>query len=242
MPDARGSLASDLPSPGAPSSKADTDRGALKSSVDSVTSLDLGSSADLPQDAVDRGFEVGFREGFERGQSTADAKIREAADKVVADIVLAGRERLARMDAILDQLPQKVSQYFADTEEDAIAVAFEAVCNLLSESASSKDVLERLVQKTLSEWQGRAPFALHLHPDDFELMRDSDGYSPVSGERRAFKMMPDSRIEIGGCVLQSDEGGLDARLEVQLENLKVTMVELRNQRVASVTSVQGILP
>jgi flagellar assembly protein FliH len=41
----------------------------------------------------------------------------------------------------------------------------------------------------------------------------------------------DDRVELGGCLLETPSGTLDSRLEVQLANLRRTLLEARSRQI-----------
>jgi flagellar assembly protein FliH len=45
------------------------------------------------------------------------------------------------------------------------------------------------------------------------------------------RLVPDSGVSVGGCILRSADGELDARLDMQIEAMKAALVETRKRRV-----------
>ena len=54
--------------------------------------------------------------------------------------------------------------------------------------------------------------------------------SGFSADRASLRWVADPEVTLGGCMLRSSEGALDARLEVQLQALKASLVTTRASR------------
>ena len=63
---------------------------------------------------------------------------------------------------------------------------------------------------------------VHLHPDDCRAMEGSG--------QDALRYVADAAITLGGCRLESAAGTLDARLERQLEQLRLALLKAREER------------
>ncbi len=147
---------------------------------------------------------------------------------------------LTRLQELLDtlraKLPEQMHACLQDAEDDMLELVYEVVCRVLGESVASLDGLRAQLQSTLKAWHGRAPLSLHLHPDDLALLQADATTaeflraSGFSAERASLRWVADPEVTLGGCMLRTSEGALDARLEVQLQALKASLVTTRASR------------
>lgn len=181
------------------------------------------------------GLELGLEEGRERGEAEG-LRLSEGARKALDD-------RIGHMDRLLRQLGEHLQERLHAAEDDMVAVCFTAICRVLGDHALKKDLIAQAVQAAIEQCcgSGRNPrlpsdIAIHVHPDDFKNLREDPGVSSWlrrSGEGSC-KWVPDAGIELGGCIIRSESGGLDARLETQLGALKTLLLQTReHQRDAS---------
>ena len=195
-------------------------------------------------DGYRQGHEEGFREGLRLGQQKseqmAQAEVKRARDQAL--------ERLRRLDELLQGVPDQVSRRVAAAEDDMVALCFGAVCRIAGEQLASVAGVRQHLLHSLRDWHSRAALAVHLHPDDLQLLQSSDRATeatPGTTESSAVGAMDhdlqhlghqkvqwvaDPTIDIGGCVLRSSEGGLDARLQTQMDSLRLLLLEVRAQR------------
>jgi flagellar assembly protein FliH len=54
--------------------------------------------------------------------------------------------------------------------------------------------------------------------------------SGFTAERQTLRWVADPEVQLGGCLLRSEEGALDARLEVQLQALGASLAQTREVR------------
>ncbi|WP_373851511.1 FliH/SctL family protein, partial [Delftia acidovorans] len=121
-------------------------------------------------------------------------------------------------------------------EEDMLSLVFEAVCRITGEQAVSRDGARAMLQRTVQAWHGRRPLSVHVHPDDLDALqsdaqlRQMLSASGFTAERQTLRWVADPEVQLGGCLLRSEEGALDARLEVQLQALRASLAQTREVR------------
>lgn len=205
------------------------------------------------------GYEEGLREGRRLLDEEIEARARVLAREQVAEQV-AGQVRDAqekaaqaaqqqrqsqaredarrsqRVEQLAEQLSEAWTKFLEGAEDEMLDIVFEAVCRIVGEQAVTREGARAMLGKTLQSWHGRHPLSVHLHPEDVALLRgDACGAQALAsrgfdGERQSLRWVADTDVRMGGCLLRSAEGALDARLEQQLEALAVRLVETRAAR------------
>lgn len=199
-------------------------------------------------------------QGLKAGRAAADAELEQRAQalsreqaqlqeamarlqgeqKQLQQQRLAGEQQAAAqresMQRLLQQLPAAWERYLQDAEEDMLSLAFEAVCRIMGEQAVSRDGARAILQRTVQAWHGRRPLSVHVHPDDLEALqadaqlRQMLSASGFTADRQTLRWVADPGVQLGGCLLRSEEGALDARLEVQMQALRSTLTQAREVR------------
>lgn len=200
-------------------------------------------------------YDAGFRDGFERArreleekaeqliesrvaelEQAAFARTQEESDKQFARAQAAFKKQVGLLSALTHQLPCELERCLATAEEDMVGLAFEVICRVLGEQAASLDGLRGLVRTSLDAWHGRNPLSLHLHPSDLALLQADEncvGLLASAGfdaSKGGLHWVADPQVTLGGCLLRSSEGELDARLEVQLQALRISLLQTRADR------------
>lgn len=203
----------------------------------------------------------GFEEGLAQGRAKAAEEARDAAlradqalQKKLQDLEAqaqkqmqdhrqkdqaAVQSRLQRIDALLTALPAQIRTRIDAAEDDLLALCFESVCRVLGSHAATAEGIRAQVAHAREGLHSRALVAVHLHPDDLATLRGAAETSPDIGND-GVQWIADPAVALGGCILQSPQGGLDARLETQLRTLAQLLVQSRaSARAAATSTAQG---
>lgn len=163
--------------------------------------------AQAEEQAQQRDYEEGSRRG------------REAAEREL-------QTRVQQISNLLENLEKQQSNLFSTVEDDIVNLVFESVVRIAGERTASRNAVQEVVKRVMS---ARDPGVLivRVSQGDFALLsRELPSLGGENGETR-FRVVEDQRVTLGGCILESDRGSLDARLETQLERLRKTLIEAR---------------
>lgn len=193
-----------------------------------------------------RGYEEGFAKGNIEGRAHGDDEARQlaarAAEKAARDLedqaermtrelkqqAQAGYQaRVQVLDGLIATLPAKLEARLAAAEDDMLALCFEVICRSLGESVTKPDALRAQLAQALEKLRSRQLVAIHMHPDDLALLQKGQG--PMRGLPGGadVQWVASTEVALGGCILQSPEGGLDARFETQLSALRELLLQTR---------------
>lgn len=172
------------------------------------------------------------KEQMQKAQASLEQKLQQHAQELQQQ----WQRKSEQLDLLLRQIPRQVESYFKEAEDDMLALVYDVVCRLLGEEAASLPGLRLQLQRCVKAWHGHAPLSIHLHPDDVALLqRDDESQTFLksagfSAERATLRWVADPKVKLGGCLLRSSEGALDARLETQLKALEATLLDTRVSR------------
>lgn len=186
------------------------------------------------QDAVDAGFRAGFEQGQRQGIDQGLAEGREAGNRMVEEESRSAREatasRLARLDQIIAALPEAMARRLAEAEEDMIALCHEVICRILGERLATEAGVADQVRQAIRGAGGaalqagaRGNVAIHVHPRDLAILEadaELTAWIVHQAATGSVQWVGDERVLLGGCLVRSAEGTLDARLETQLAGLR----------------------
>lgn len=205
-----------------------------------VATAAAGGAKEVPMGQVQdtestaRGFEQGYERGFQEGLTDAAQKIEQATRQAVN---AARSEALAALDSerkrmesalaehvavtqrVLEQVQRSLAVGLRSIEEQAISLAFDAVCRVVGDSAASFGTVRAVVERALSELAGKPILCVRMRPDDLATLQAGADPQAMFPGFPSIKWVADETIAVGGCVVDTATGTLDARLEVQLRNL-----------------------
>lgn len=138
--------------------------------------------------------------------------------------------QIERARSVAAQLGQARGQVMDGAEDTLVEIAHGAVCRILGEQGATRATVERLVREALAG--SREQLTVRLHPDDVALLgpaQDKHAEAP--------RLVADATIKLGGCIVDSTRGSLDARFETQLELLGAALLAVRAARSQGEDSV-----
>jgi flagellar assembly protein FliH len=152
----------------------------------------------------------GYAAGQEKGQLAASEALQAQIDRVASLVVRIGQARRDLME---------------NAEDAMVGVVFAAICRILGEQGASREMVRNVVRGAAAATRAREQLVARLHPDDAALLKDGadDGDIRISA---------DPSVVLGGCIIDSPGGSLDARFETQLELLGAALTSARASRVS----------
>jgi len=160
----------------------------------------------------ERAEQAGYAAGFKKGEEDAQRAVAQKTEQLVALIKSIGEAKQQTLDASEDML---------------VEIAFAAVCRIMGATAVTRDAVIGMVREASAHCRDRNAWKVHLNPQDYELLQqatDASGQLPCDGR---VVLERSSSVQLGGCMIESETGMLDARLEVQMERLRDALLAAR---------------
>ncbi|MGM9514297.1 FliH/SctL family protein [Roseateles sp. DB2] len=171
-----------------------------------------------------RGFAEGRSAAADQAREEAgQAARRELAEQLEKARAQLTRERAEQMKTLALALAQQLQAMREDLEKQLADWTFVASCRLLGELAPSR--IQPTVQQLLKETGMTDAVTVLLHPSDHALLLPT--LASQAGDGLAWRADPS--LALGGCKLLGPQQTIDARLEVQLEQLRQALDEARRE-------------
>ncbi|MBA2663117.1 MAG: hypothetical protein H0U74_12545 [Bradymonadaceae bacterium] len=154
------------------------------------------------------------------------AQIVEQANAEAEGVLEAAREegrRQGRLE-LLVELGRARSEYdklMSKAEADMIELAFRIARQVIGHNVATEPaVLGGIVARSLEFVRGKRQIVILVNPDDLSALEASRHELATMIEGAALYFSADANIERGGCIIETESGRLDARLDVQLDILR----------------------
>ncbi|HOJ63057.1 MAG TPA: flagellar assembly protein FliH [Spirochaetota bacterium] len=163
----------------------------------------------LKKEAIKRGMEQGYKDGYE-------SEAKEV------------RRLVERIQIILNAAIEKRNEIFIETEQQIINLVLliaKKVIKVISEN--QKNVVINNIVQALRKLKSRGEVAIRVNLADLELTTEhkKDFIEMVEGVK-SIKILEDSTVDRGGCIIETDFGSIDARISSQLHEIEDRIVEL----------------
>ncbi|MDO3410702.1 FliH/SctL family protein [Saccharibacillus sp. CPCC 101409] len=159
----------------------------------------------------------GFREGYEEGRIQAEAelavKIEQTAEEAGTLIQEATRSK--------EDIIQEAEPFLVDL---SLAIAEKIVDRKLAEDEA---LALELIRKTLARKREQGTIALCIAPSQYALVNSAREELAMSIDSQAeLQILPDATVKDRGCVIRSNFGSVDARIDTQLAEIKRELLRL----------------
>lgn len=159
-----------------------------------------------------------YEEGFQAGVAAKEAEAREAVE---------------RMSQLHDAIEAQRAQILREAEQLVVDLAVALARRVTGvQAALDSKILLRAMRDALEQLGAQSELVFKVHPEDLNIARKFAQRWTEKVERdTALRVRPGEEVDRGGCLLEGEEANLDARLETQLEALRLALMEaLENGR------------
>ncbi len=158
--------------------------------------------------------ENGYTEGYEAGRQAAEAEFAE---------------RLTALDEVIKSAKSALESSIAGVEDVGINIVFEVVAKILGQAMAREEGVILAVREVIAHAKERNNLVVRVSPDDFLLLERNRSKLLEGGEGNV-ELVADDRVSLGGCLLEAAGGSLDGRLEVQIQQLRDMLLDVRHRR------------
>lgn len=181
--------------------------------------------AQLEQES-ERRFEEARERGFEEG-------VREGTEEARKEVETASAERLRRLDELCAKMGDQFSEHLESAVQDSVVeVVFAAAGKFIGNNMADRDSIVAIVENMTRNIEASHNIRVRVSPRDFDFLNSGEWVPPKRNGGPRFEFLPDERIELGGCIIETTHGELDARLETQLRRLKEVLIETRSKQLS----------
>ena len=146
----------------------------------------------------------------DKGLAQAETKIAAEVANQVADL----REQLAGTISEVSTLYGVIAN---QAERDLIELALEIAKKIVHREVTiDREVALTLARVTLGRLHSRTSAAVHLHPEDSVYVSANREKLNFHG---AVEIIEDRSISLGGCLVRTEMGDIDARIEPQFDEI-----------------------
>jgi len=178
----------------------------------------------IHREARERGLEQGRQEGLRQASELIEKRAGEIADKTA-------RENLATtlpaMRTAAETLVIERDRWLTEWEATAVHLAAAIAERLIKRRLDlNPDLAREMIRSALQLAVGSPHIKLRLHADDAALLggHASEVVRALAACGDA-EIVPDSGLERGSCVVETQHGTIDARLETLLERIVSELLE-----------------
>ncbi|MDY6986498.1 MAG: FliH/SctL family protein [Thermodesulfobacteriota bacterium] len=161
-------------------------------------------SRQMYNDPEGQAYALGYREGVKAGISSERTKVQSEVDT---------------LHNIVMQLEGITPQVYRACEREVVALTMAIAKKILKyEILRNQEVVKTMVEKAIQKADGYGSVTIRVSPRDYQLFRTDKYQVPgVVDDLRTVTFEEDKTLDSGDCVIETNLGDIDARIEKQLE-------------------------
>ncbi|MCI3919026.1 flagellar assembly protein FliH [Paenibacillus sp. TRM 82003] len=162
------------------------------------------------------GYEAGYREGVQQ----AEAEIVDRYDGMLQE---------AR--ALVEEAHRVKERVISESEPFLVDLATAIAKKIVGEHLAVEEgwTIEQ-VKRTLERRRDKGAITLCVAPSQFAKLQDARAELTLAVDSEAeLLIVPDATVDVGGCVVRSAFGSIDARIDTQLSELKAALMEVASR-------------
>ncbi|MDI6826903.1 MAG: FliH/SctL family protein [Armatimonadota bacterium] len=153
-----------------------------------------------------------YNEGYQAGLQELDAQKQALA---------------VRATEIENEVEKQLADFWAKIEPELLKLAVEIAEKIIRhELAENNEYVLSTVKTALYQLRDRREIKIRVNPNDYELVRNHKDDLVCSFDGvHSLEIIEDRRVDQGGCVIESVNGELDARISTQLGEVERALME-----------------
>lgn len=126
-------------------------------------------------------------------------------------------------DSIVNDAEEAFAKEKAKLADVCVDIVAEAFAKIAGQLLPTREACIGAVTEVLKRVKEGRELMIRVHPADLPVLQSEERPLAAVLPGRKFSVVPDSCIDLGGCIVESKLGSLDGRLEVQLRELYATL-------------------
>lgn len=161
--------------------------------------------------AQEKGYAIGFKDGQAEEKRKIDA-LAVTVTEVISNLELFKAQLLEQAKESIVKLVLAISRKI-----------------IFKEPTINKEVILLIARNALKMVVDPTNLKIKANPDDLNILNENmASLENITGKSATMRIEADANILSGGCIIESDFGDIDARIDAQLQIIEKTIVEELN--------------
>ena len=168
------------------------------------------------KDGHKKGYGEGYTDGVNQGRIDGERAVREEMKQAINDAN-------AKAEKTIQDAKTQTSEYFIRSEDEIVKVVMMAIEKILPQHfLDVPQVILPVVRDAIKYVRDQKEIKIHVEPDSYDLilMARSEFQSMLTDGAAILEVVSDEALRPGDCLIETPNGGVDARLSTQIELMK----------------------
>lgn len=156
--------------------------------------------------------QLGFEQGYQEGKNQGYADYRQT--------ILFAQETV-------DAAKRDYQNHIESSEKVILDLGVKIAGKILGEKLAAAEGFLALVKRALKNSRDYKDIQLHVHPKHYQdLLAQKEELIAIFPKDIDFYIYPDDELEETSCIIESENGRIDASIDSQLEEIKIKLFEM----------------
>lgn len=177
------------------------------------------------KDGHKKGYGEGYTDGVKQGRIDGEQAVR----KEMKDTI---NNANAKAEKTIQDAKTQTSEYFIRSEDEIVKVVMMAIEKILPQHfLDVPQVILPVVREAINYVRDQKEIKIHVEPDSYDLILMARGefQSMLTDGAAILEVVSDEALRPGDCIIETPNGGVDARLSTQLELMKTAIKKALNK-------------
>ena len=177
------------------------------------------------QEGHKQGYDAGYNEGVEQGRIDGENAVRNE----MKDAILQAN---SKAEKTIQDAKIQTQEYFIKAEDDVVKVVMMAIEKIIPQHfLDVPEVILPVVRDAINHVRDQKEIKVHVEPDSYDLILMARGefQSMLTDGAAILEVISDESLRPGDCLIETPNGGVDARLSTQIEMMKDAVKKVLNK-------------
>ncbi len=172
-----------------------------------------------------KGYDEGYTEGVNQGRIDGEKAVRNEMKDLI-------NQTNAKAEKTLQDAKIQTEEYFTRSEDEIVKVVMMAIEKIIPQHfLDVPHVILPVVREAINHVRDQKEIKVHVEPDSYDLvlMARSEFQSMLTDGAAILEIVSDEALKPGDCLIETPNGGVDARLSTQIEVMKDAVKKVLNR-------------
>ena len=179
--------------------------------------------------ARQEGHKVGYDEGYTEGVNQGRIDGEKAVRNEMKDLI---NHTNAKAEKTLKDAKIQTSEYFTRSEDEIVKVVMMAIEKIIPQHfLDVPHIVLPVVREAIEYVRDQKEIIVHVEPDSYDLvlMARNEFQAMLTDGAAILDIVSDETLSPGDCLIETPNGGVDARLSTQIETMKDAIKKVLNK-------------
>lgn len=163
-----------------------------------------------------KGYGEGYTDGVQQGRIDGEKAVRNEMKQAI-------NQANAKAEKTIQDAKKQTEEYFTRSEDDIVKVLMMAIDKIIPQHfLDVPQIILPVVRDAIKHVRDQKEIKIHVEPDSYDLilMARNEFQSMLTDGAAILEVVSDEALRPGDCLIETPNGGVDARLSTQIELMK----------------------